>query len=241
MSEKEVLIIKGQGDRLDGWSPDIVVGVDFGMTCTGMLSPYFRFALSQADNFHTNTGVAYSSAPKWLPPKTIQRWPGKLPGELSNKVPTCIEYNEESGAVKNWGFLCDQEDKSSNIKEFFKLHLAAQYHDNYPGCPTRPEAQRWFKDYIQCIYRHVISHFDSTIPQFVSRQVEFLFSVPTTWKDVRMVEETRMILEQVICTKTPMHRVSIGLTEAEAAAVYAGNAHYQVRNKSSMPEVVGFL
>lgn len=41
MSEKEVLIIKGQGDGLDGWSPDIVVGVDFGMTCTGMLSPYF--------------------------------------------------------------------------------------------------------------------------------------------------------------------------------------------------------
>lgn len=143
--------------------------------------------------------------------------------------------------MKNWGFLCDQEDKSSNIKEFFKLHLAPKYHDNYPGCPTRSEAQRWFKDYIQCIYRHVISHFDSTIPQFVSRQVEFLFSVPTTWKDVRMVEETRMILEQVICAKTPMHRVSIGLTEAEAAAVYAGNAHYQVRNGSSMPGVAGFL
>lgn len=45
-----------------------------------------------------------------------------------------------------------------------------------------------------------------------------------------MVEETRKILEQVICTKTPMHRVSIGLTEAEAAAVYAGNEHYQVKN-----------
>jgi hypothetical protein len=45
-----------------------------------------------------------------------------------------------------------------------------------------------------------------------------------------MVEETRKILEQGVCSKTPMHRVSIGLTEAEAAAVYAGNEHYHVRN-----------
>lgn len=130
--------------------------------------------------------------------------------------------------------MCDQQDKSSDVKEFFKLHLAPQYHDDYPGCPNRLEAQCWFKDYIQCVYRHVISHCGSTIPHFVSRQVEFLFSVPTTWKDVRMVEETRQILEQVICTKTPLHRISIGLTEAEAAAVYAGNEHYQVRNARLM-------
>jgi hypothetical protein len=44
-----------------------------------------------------------------------------------------------------------------------------------------------------------------------------------------MVEETRRLLEKAISAKTPMHRVSIGLTEAEAAAVYAGNEHYQVR------------
>lgn len=50
-----------------------------------------------------------------------------------------------------------------------------------------------------------------------------------------MVEETRKILEQVVCSKTPMHRVSIGLTEAEAAAVYAGNEHYHVRKAFSIP------
>lgn len=174
------------------------------------------------------TGVAYSSAPEWLPPKTIQRWPGRLPGELANKVPTCIEYDAQ-GSVKSWGFQCDPEDKSSNIKEFFKLHLAPQYHDDYPGGPSREQAQKWFQDYIQCVYRHTVSHFNNCIPNFVSRHVEFLFSVPTTWKDVRMVEETRRLLEKAISAKTPMHRVSIGLTEAEAAAVYAGNEHYHVR------------
>jgi hypothetical protein len=177
------------------------------------------------------TGVAFSCAPEWLPPKTIQRWPGKLPGELSNKVPTCIEYDIQSGSVKNWGFKCDQEDGNVDIKEFFKLHLAPQYYDDFPGSPSRQDAQRWFQDYIQCIYRHVISHFNTTIPQFSSRKVEFLFSVPTTWKDVRMVEETRRLLERAINANTPNHRVSVGLTEAEAAAVYAGNEHYQVRIK----------
>ncbi|PLB53308.1 hypothetical protein P170DRAFT_454418 [Aspergillus steynii IBT 23096] len=186
------------------WTPDIVVGIDFGMTYTG---------------------VAYSSAPEWLPPKTIQRWPGKLPNELANKVPTFIEYSK-SGNVENWGFQCDPEAKESDIKEFFKLHLAPQYQDEHYGGPTRGEAQRWFQDYVDCIYKHIVSHFSNTMPHFGPQNVEFLFSVPTTWKDVRMVQETREILERIINTKNPRHRAVIGLTEAEAAAVYAGNEHY---------------
>jgi hypothetical protein len=43
-----------------------------------------------------------------------------------------------------------------------------------------------------------------------------------------MVEETRRLLESAINSKTSNHRASIGLTEAEAAAVYAGNEHYNV-------------
>ncbi|KAA8647819.1 Hsp70 family protein [Aspergillus tanneri] len=208
MSDKEVVTARtlAPGGPGGEWSPDVVVGIDFGMTYTG---------------------VAYSCAPEWTPPKTIQRWPGKLPGELANKVPTCLEYGLESKTVQNWGFKCDPEDNVSDIKEFFKLHLAPQYRDEYLGGPSRQEAQRWFQDYIQCIYQHVVSHFSSTIPQFASRRVEFLFSVPTTWKDVRMIEETRSLLEHAIHAKTPNHRAFIGLTEAEAAAVYAGNEHYQ--------------
>ncbi|KAJ5734832.1 hypothetical protein N7533_013235 [Penicillium manginii] len=160
-------------------------------------------------------------------PKTIQRWPGKLPGELANKVPTCIQYEEGTDKVKNWGFGCDHEEDAADIQEFFKLHLAPNYRGNYPGEPSRQDAQRWFTDYIQCIYQHVVSHFNATIPQFSSRQVEFLFSVPTTWKDVRMVEETRALLKRAVSAETQAHHVSIGLTEAEAAAVYAGNEHYK--------------
>ncbi|OJZ81557.1 hypothetical protein ASPFODRAFT_51951 [Aspergillus luchuensis CBS 106.47] len=185
------------------WHPNIVVGVDFGMT---------------------HTGVAYSYGPEWPPPKTIQRWPGKLPGELANKVPTCITYGSDSKSISHWGFQCDIDNSEAETKEFFKLHLAPQYARD--GGPSLTEAQKWFQDYIRCIYRHVVSYFETTIPQFVMQRVEFNFSVPTTWKDVRMVEEIRRLLMQVIDARNPNHRACIGLTEAEAAAVYAGNEHY---------------
>ncbi|EED18796.1 conserved hypothetical protein [Talaromyces stipitatus ATCC 10500] len=209
MSDKEVIAFRSRLVDLDEWHPDIVVGVDFGMTYTG---------------------VAYSCAPGWLPPRTIQRWPGKLPGELANKVPTCIEYEADSTTVKNWGFLCDQEDQSCVIYEFFKLHLAPHYRDEHSvdnSGPSRMEAQRWFRDYIQCIYQHVMNYLASTIPGFPLRKVEILFSVPTTWKDVRMIEETRTLIEQAIMTRSSNHQAAIGLTEAEAAAVYACKQHYQ--------------
>ncbi|KAJ5573622.1 uncharacterized protein N7459_008049 [Penicillium hispanicum] len=207
MDEKEVVVTKSVVDDDSGWHPDIVVGIDFGMTYTG---------------------VAYSSGPEWSPPKTIQRWPGKLPGELTNKVQTCIEYAPGSSKPKSWGYLCNQEDVEANIKEFFKLHLAPQYRDNHSKGPSRREAQQWFQDYISCIYEHVVTHLNATVPLFPSRKVEFLFSVPTTWKDVRMIEETKAVIEGAINTKSPNHKAFIGLTEAEAAAVYACKQHYQV-------------
>ena len=48
-----------------------------------------------------------------------------------------------------------------------------------------------------------------------------------------MVEETRRLLERSISSKNPRHTVAIGLTEAEAAAVYAGNEHYQVSHSKT--------
>lgn len=43
-----------------------------------------------------------------------------------------------------------------------------------------------------------------------------------------MIEEMRTLIEQAIVMRTSNHRASIGLTEAEAAAVYACKQHYQV-------------
>ncbi|KAJ5084562.1 hypothetical protein NUU61_009141 [Penicillium alfredii] len=207
MDEKEVVVkTVPVVDDDSGWHPDIVAGIDFGMTYTG---------------------VAYSCGPEWLPPKTIQRWPGKLPGELTNKVQTCIEYAPGASSPKGWGYSCNQDNPDADIKEFFKLHLAPLYRDNHLQGPSRLEAQKWFQDYIGSIYKHVVTHLNNTVPLFESRKVEFLFSVPTTWKDVRMIEETKAVIEGAVNANCPNHKAFIGLTEAEAAAVYACKQHYQ--------------
>ncbi|PGH23948.1 hypothetical protein AJ80_02010 [Polytolypa hystricis UAMH7299] len=193
-------------ESLEEWTPDIVVGIDFGMTFTG---------------------AAYSFTPRWSHLKTIQRWPGTLPSELANKAPTCVEYRPDCMEIKGWGFLCNPEEEASDIKEFFKLHLSPHYQEDYPGAPSRREAQRWFRDYIREIYKHVVATLSNTFPLFPSRRVEFIFSVPTTWKDPRMIEEVRGLIDEAIHSDSPNHRAVIGLTEAEAAAVYACKQLYQ--------------
>ena len=81
-------------------SVDLVVGIDFGMTCTG------RSKSSVHRNYLLimSKGVAFSNTRMPLP-KVIQGWPGK-PGETHNKVPSTIFYSPANPFVKEWGFLC---------------------------------------------------------------------------------------------------------------------------------------
>lgn len=133
-------------------------------------------------------------------------------------------YEPDGKTVKEWGFGCDSADDGADIKEFFKLHLAVQSESDGLGI-SKHEARRWFKDYIASIYSHVVTHFGNTIPGFDRMRVEFIFSVPTTWKDVRMIEEIRALINAAI--GGPYHWACIGLTEAEAAAVYACRDYYR--------------
>jgi hypothetical protein len=50
--------------------------------------------------------------------------------------------------------------------------------------------------------------------------IEFVFSVPTTWKPVPTVERFRSVVKRAGFGAYPNHKVDIGLTEAEAAAVH---------------------
>ncbi|KAL5333307.1 hypothetical protein BJX70DRAFT_403701 [Aspergillus crustosus] len=192
----------------DSWTPDIVVGVDFGMTCTG---------------------VSYSYGPHWPPPKPIQHWPGLLGTQIATKVPSHILYHASLPSPK-WGFQCEEpplpeaETNTRDIKQYFKLNLDPDFTDSRPNAPTREEATRYFQDYISCVYAYVVGYFRKTMPRFDACKVEFVFSVPTTWKDPRMVEELRSCVR---FDGRQDHRAVIGLTEAEAAAVYVSGLHYQ--------------
>lgn len=139
-------------------------------------------------------------------------------------MPTQISYHRGGSKVECWGFECEATVEDRDIKEWFKLSLDPAFRDDSPDAPTRKEALVWFGDYIYCVYQYVVSHLAAIIPRFTSQRVEFIFSVPTTWKDPRIASE----LKDRIRLDASNHTAKIGLTEAEAAAVYASKEHYRV-------------
>ncbi|KAL4866520.1 hypothetical protein BDV12DRAFT_199120 [Aspergillus spectabilis] len=137
--------------------PDTVVVIDFGMTCTDM-PPFYNILRALCRRIN-------NLSPQASPTQSDQN--GDPPKQSS---------------IDPWGFGCDGEEHVSAIKEFFKLHLAPHELTNGSGI-TQDDARRWFQDYISCIYEQVVSKFNSTIPGIKRMRVEFIFSVPTTWKD----------------------------------------------------------
>lgn len=175
-------------------------------------------------------GVAYSMGPAWPQPKTIQHWPGKLLNELSNKVPTKLQYDEQTGQVKRWGFQCNHDEDGADVKEFFKLHLDPKYEDPRPNAPKVDDAKRWLRDYLRCIHAHVREIFGDSFPKWTAQRTEFVFSVPTTWRSPRMIADMEGIVKDAgFGSDDVEHRSIISLTEAEAAAVYASQQQFEVR------------
>src|SRR5271154_484119 len=204
------------------WKPDVVVAVDFGMTGLLCVNPVKRFA-----DRRTGTGVAYSAGPEWARPETIQRWPDATGTGLSDKVSTTISYDVETDQVATWGFTVDPDNPKFRIEENFKLYLDPGYRDEFHSAPSLEEARRWFTDFLSCVYKSITQHFSETIPRWRTRRVEFVFSVPTTWKDPAMIAETEQLIRKAGFGKEHGHAVEISLTEAEAAAVYASKQQYE--------------
>ena len=173
-------------------------------------------------------------APAWHQPKIIQHWPGKMLNELSNKVPTKVQYDENTGQMKKWGFQCDYDEAGADVKEFFKLHLDPEYEDKRPNAPSSADARCWLRDYLRCIHNHIRDTFNDSFPRWTARRVEFIFSVPTTWANPRMIANMDGIVRDAgFGSDGAEHRSTIGLTEAEAAAVYASKQQFEVRALTS--------
>ena len=172
--------------------------------------------------------------PEWAEPKTLQHWPGKMISEIANKVPTRLQYKENSLEIKAWGFLCDVESEDQDIIEFFKLHLDPEYKDprTDTSVPSIKDARKWFQDYLRCVHDHIEEYFSNAFPRWKTQRTEFVFSVPTTWKSASIIAETEKLVKQAGYGSDGIngisHRAGIGLTEAEAAAVYASRQHFEV-------------
>ncbi|EMC95983.1 hypothetical protein BAUCODRAFT_157339 [Baudoinia panamericana UAMH 10762] len=184
------------------WRPDVIVGVDFGMTCTAV-----AYSKSQGSDWHD--------------PKAIQRWEGAFGSPYAVKVKTAVGYDETTGGLTTWGFHCDPTDDTLEINENFKLLLDPRY----PECIEHPEyhtgARTWFRDYLRSLYGYVIRQFEDQDHRFSSKKVEFVFSVPTTWKHANMLADIERLIRDAGWGQSANHRMEITLTEAEAAAVSA--------------------
>ena len=182
----------------------------------------------QAHALGNGAAVAYSRGPEWAEPKPLQHWPGKMINELANKVPSTLHYLTGTNIVKAWGFLCDHETEEVDVVDCFKLHLDPAFKDSRPNAPSLGQARQWLQDYLRCMHDYLAETFTDSFPRWKAQKTEFVFSVPTTWKNPGMIAETEKIIKAAGFGKDGSdHRAIIGLTEAEAAAVYASKQQYE--------------
>ncbi|KAL8822328.1 MAG: hypothetical protein Q9191_006937 [Dirinaria sp. TL-2023a] len=180
-------------------SADMIIGVDFGMTYTEKTDPER--------------------------PKLLQSWPGKE-GKTENKVLTSLVYH--GNKLKSWGFLCDRPDQEEHPnpqrKQYFKLwldpaHLTEVWPDD--DGPSHEEVRKWFIDYLKRLYSHIErSMCAGPFEKQWKSKVDFVFSVPTTWKTQKVLNSFEQCIRDAGFDHKKRHKFSIGLTEAEAAAIH---------------------
>ncbi|KAI5795049.1 hypothetical protein EDC01DRAFT_629803 [Geopyxis carbonaria] len=186
----------------------------------------------------TGTGVAYSayqSGSVWdRRDKVVEEWPGTT--ETIYKVPTRIAYQTQQRVFKPWGFLCDPDATGTSgafnpsnyeVKEYFKLLLEDDIREFAVAQdgPTSLEVQQWFTDFLSALYewvQQVLSH-EFRQQNFGNATVEYIFSVPTTWSNQSVVDRFKVCIREAGFGRLNNHFFTIGLTEAEAAAVYTMN------------------
>ena len=140
--------------------------------------------------------------------------------DLANKVPSKIAYSRSTGKVHSWGFYCPEDDPDVEVHELFKLNLDPAYVDPYEGAPSTLEARRWYLDYLRCIYSHVTQYFSNRVPGWESATVQFVFSVPTTWRNPKVVADIEAIVKKAgFGSGGTLHTARVTLNEAEAAAI----------------------
>lgn len=159
----------------------------------------------------------------------IHNWPG-ISTKNEQKVHTCLIYNQDD-SLSSWGSLCEDDDAlGKRRREFFKIFLDKQTLDaaHQAGIAQVPasvlEAKSLVSDYLREIYQHVkftvelhtgIGHVG-----WQSLRIEFIFSVPTTWRNQGIINTFKETIQTAgFGTEGADHSATVELTESEAAAV----------------------
>lgn len=125
----------------------------------------------------------------------------------------------------------DDDDTNKTRREFFKIFLDqdtldAAHRQNLPSAPKSiQEAQRFVTDYLKQIYSHVKETVETQTGRrhfggWADMAVEFVFSVPTTWTSLEIINTFKGIIRDAgFGVEGSRHTAVVDLTEAEAAAV----------------------
>ncbi|KAF2433505.1 hypothetical protein EJ08DRAFT_583792 [Tothia fuscella] len=188
---------------MSGREPDFIVGIDVGMTCSGVA--FINLA-------------AGSKTTRW-----IQRWPGKSDVN-ENKCSTIVVYNKSAThqPPTSGGFKSESEaeraDANRVYREWFKTRLGPL--SNSAG---EQEVERWYRDYLQKLYEHIERTLSRDLfgKSWQNAVLNYIFSVPTSW-DGAVVENFRRLAISAGFEhpSRPAHSIIIGMTEPEAVAVH---------------------
>ncbi|KAF2025512.1 hypothetical protein EK21DRAFT_76264 [Setomelanomma holmii] len=190
--------------------PHMVIGVDFGMTCTGVS--------------YANLSIGAETV-RW-----VQKWPGRFQAN-ENKAPTVVVYRTGREEPSSWGFLSETVAETTaddkEYKEWFKTcldpdKLWRKQRDDPQGAPNSlREVEKWYLDYLRKMYEYLAFKLGGELSGITweNARIEFIFSVPTTWATIT-VENFKKIVREAGFGSRLGHTLMIGLTEAEAAAVH---------------------
>ncbi|TLD35794.1 hypothetical protein E2P81_ATG02097 [Venturia nashicola] len=191
---------------------DLIVAIDYGMTCTG---------------------VAYANLTRGESVRWIQKWPGRAQAN-ENKVPTVLVYDKHGAGISSWGFMSETRAEQNNPTlrdycDWFKTFLdptvlaKAQAKDPKNSPKSQAAVDQWTEDYLRLLFQHIESklsqELESVNKPWSLATIDFVFSVPTTWPP-STVNKFRVIASRAGFASHATHTLNIGLTEAEAAAVY---------------------
>jgi hypothetical protein len=182
-------------------------------------------------------------------PFKIRDWPNVKDERINNKVPTAVAYRAGGLGVDSWGFMCPAPgdvDPEMAVKANFKLFLNESYMKKafedlervfgvQPKLrmPKIKEVQLWCRDFLKELYVYITDYFLKiyTRSEWDAMRVEYLFSVPTTWSEDSVVGDYREIAKEAGFGTYGNDSLIIGLTEAEASAVYTAINIYTANNQ----------
>lgn len=166
------------------------------------------------------------------PIQVVNDWPGSADrGE--RKVPTTLVYNDADGSLSSWGFMCNDDDEEGKTRrEFFKIFLdddtlAAAQKQGLSSVPRSvAEARGFLTEYLKQVYWHIKGSIETQLGRqqdgegWETMSVTFLFSVPTTWTRMGVINIFKTIVKDAgFGAGGPRHSAQIDLTEAEAASI----------------------